>query len=332
MEKIYPIPSVSSVPKGLKNISKNALVAWNDPRAVHSIPLREAEAPGMFRLHECGYLQDCAEWNYDGLASPFWRLYHNGKKGAAILSRGERIPLSADEVVIIPENVPFDSRGRAGVPHLWIHFDPPFAPKPAERILTAPFRGLLAEGIRELREFQVRGAESEPGGAGRLAHLCLVVLHAWLAEAPIEDWAPLPARHARVIESIDRGLGGDLSNSSLARIAGMSVEGLIRSFGQWSGTTPARYVAGRRIREACRLLALGEISIEEIAEKLGFANRHHFTRVFAKYTRKTPAKFRKEQQLLGDLSAQKHSFRFPEVPFVGQRRPPFAASPRRKNF
>ena len=272
----------------------------------------------MFRLHECGYLPDCAEWNYNGLASPFWRLYHNGKKGAAILSRGERIPLSADEVVIIPENVPFDSRGLAGVPHLWIHFDPPFASQPAGRILRVPFRGLLAEGIRELREFQVRGADRERGGARRLAHLCLAVLHAWLVEAPVEDGALLPARYARVIGFIDRSLGGDLSNGALARMAGMSVEGLIRAFGQWSGTTPARYVAGRRIREACRLLALGEQSIDEIAEGLGFANRHHFTRVFAKYTRKTPAKFRKQQQLFGELPAHRHSLRFPAAPFAGK--------------
>lgn len=58
------------------------------------------------------------------------------------------------------------------------------------------------------------------------------------------------------------------------------------------GRTPARHVQERRVAIAADLLVGTALSIDEIAERCGFANRYHFTRVFAQLMSHPPARFR----------------------------------------
>jgi AraC-like DNA-binding protein len=286
-----------SVPNRGLIVSKNDLTRWNDPRKIQAVAFHEFNPLGSigFQLHECGYLEDCGNWNYDGLCSPFWRFYSNGKEGAHVKVNGRRIPLLPDQALLIPENVAFDSRGAAGTSHLWIHFSPPLTLGLVPDVLRLPMTGPLRANVEELRDLLRQRIDLQEFGARRLYHACFAVLHGWLADASLKTRPPLPPQLILLLEYIDRSLGGDLSNAVLARQVGMSVEGHIRWFKEGIGLTPARYVAKRRIREACRLLSLSELSIEEIAESVGFANRHHFSRVFLRYTERSPGRFRREQ-------------------------------------
>ena len=72
----------------------------------------------------------------------------------------------------------------------------------------------------------------------------------------------------------------------------MSQNNFLRLFQRDIGQTPHSYLSYIRIRNARRLLREGEFSIDEIAEKTGFANRYHFTRIFKKYTFTTPGDYR----------------------------------------
>ena len=69
---------------------------------------------------------------------------------------------------------------------------------------------------------------------------------------------------------IERHLREDLSIRGLARRAAMSARTLSRRFREHVGTTPAEWVARARVRQAQRLLETSELSIEAIAEKIGF--------------------------------------------------------------
>ncbi|MDD5351087.1 MAG: AraC family transcriptional regulator [Chthoniobacteraceae bacterium] len=286
-----------SVPNRGYVVSKNDLIRWKDPRRLRAVPLHDLDpwGSGSFQLHECGYLADCGDWQYNGLCNPYWRLYYNGKKGARVEVAGRRVALGPDRIVLIPENTAFDARGTAGVPHLWMHFSPPLSPGLVPDLLSVPLDAPLAANLTALRELLLRRVDLEEGGKRRLFHACLAVLHCWFSAKALPVRPALPPALARLLEHIERSLPGDLSNAVLAGLAGMSVEGFLRWFKGRLGMTPARYVARRRIREACRLLALSERSIEEIAERVGFANRHHFSRVFLRHTGRSPALFRREQ-------------------------------------
>lgn len=267
---------------------------------MRTVPLNDYGQWGSsnFQLHECGYLADAGGWNYDGLCSPFWRLYYNGTKGACVEVRGRRVALLPDQLFLIPENVGFNARGAAGVPHLWVHFSPPLTLNLVPDLLCVPLNAPLAANVAELRDLLLARVDLQESGRRRLFHAALAVLHCWFSGAALPMRPPLPPSLSLLLESIERSLPGDLANPVLAGQVRMSIEGFIRWFKEMMGTTPARYVARRRIREACRLLSFTERSIDEIAESVGFANRHHFSRVFLHYTERSPALFRREQSRL----------------------------------
>ena len=73
----------------------------------------------------------------------------------------------------------------------------------------------------------------------------------------------------------------------------MSRDGFLRLFEQETGRSPQFYWRKKRIEKACELLISTSLSIDEIAEKTGFADRYHFSRVFSNFLKNSPVKFRK---------------------------------------
>jgi len=257
---------------------------------------------GGFRLHQSGYLDDMELWHHPGLHSSFWRFYHHRQAGSSIRTGRRVIPLFPRELVLIPENTSFDARGAAGVAHFWIHFSPPLgAPLPG-RIFRLPVESPLESLLALWRDLLLRQppeGQADPAFDRRLFHTCQSLLHAAFARLPlsVRETVPVPPALLVIMETIERSLGSPLSNAALARQAGRSIGGFLHWFKKGTGMTPARYAAQRRIREACRLLTLTDRSIEEIAEVVGFTNRHHFTRVFLRHAKQPPALFRRTQRI-----------------------------------
>ena len=248
---------------------------------------------GNFQIHETGYLPLGIRWHYDGLCNPFWRLYYNAKEGGYIEENGKKHPLRPDGVTVIPENTSFNSRSGEGVPHLWIHFSPPLAARFKARRFTVSLNPALEALIHDLQGFLLGGRERY-AERRQIFHAALALVHCCFSREPLAMEEPLPPLLGSITERIERSLAHPPSNPDLAKAAGMSVEGFGRWFKRHMGISPARYVAKRRVREACRLLSLTDGSIERIAEEGGFANRHHFSRIFRQYAGLSPAEFRRQ--------------------------------------
>lgn len=91
----------------------------------------------------------------------------------------------------------------------------------------------------------------------------------------------LSARDLNAVEDRVRGdLPGDLSLAALAQAANLSPYHFARSFKVATGTTPHRYVIRRRAEEARRLLATQELTVDEVARRVGFSGRSHLARHF----------------------------------------------------
>ena len=128
----------------------------------------------------------------------------------------------------------------------------------------------------------------------RLHHLCSALLHEAFADPEIDSHPPkLPVKLHALLKQIETSLSTPPSVTELALFADMSRGGFIRWFKLHMEVTPAHYVLSRRIDHACRFLKFSSATIEEISEKLGFANRAHFSRVFQRKMGAGPALFRK---------------------------------------
>lgn len=76
----------------------------------------------------------------------------------------------------------------------------------------------------------------------------------------------------------------------------MSTAWFIRSFKQYVGLSPARYIQSLRIVNAQRLLERTKYSIDEVSEIVGYDNPLYFSRVFKKETGLSPAQYRKAER------------------------------------
>jgi transcriptional regulator GlxA family with amidase domain len=90
--------------------------------------------------------------------------------------------------------------------------------------------------------------------------------------------------------------GGTLRPLSLdwmARTAGVSRAHLARLFREHLGATPVEALRVMRLDRAAGLLARTNLEVQAVAERCGFANAFHFSRLFHRQYQHSPRAFRR---------------------------------------
>ena len=96
----------------------------------------------------------------------------------------------------------------------------------------------------------------------------------------------------RVLEHIDTNLHRLPKLTELSTVGHMSAFHFARLFKLSTGLSPHRFVVGRRIEYAKRLLAKDDLSITAISRVVGFRTPSHFATVFRRTTGATPSAYR----------------------------------------
>ncbi len=97
-----------------------------------------------------------------------------------------------------------------------------------------------------------------------------------------------------VFEYINDNLGVSISVKDLAKVANISLSRFFPYFKSQMRQSPMDYVKKTRITQACRLLGTTEMPIARIAERVGFSNQFHFSRVFKEICGETPSIYRSQ--------------------------------------
>lgn len=241
-------------------------------------------------------------WNYPDLMAPYWRLYANDVSGAAIRAGHSWFSLEPGQLYLIPAWMKYASRATGVIGHAFAHLEVRGISGPAVR-LAFPAPCLIGNSAAAARQL-LAICQSLSLDAGPTPEVVLRVRS--LADAALaEAVAGLsPAVRARTLPGYERGPlaaalaylhaepSAPVENGELARLAGCSTDHLVRMFRREMGQTPARYVLELRMSAAAQALAHGSDSIDSIAEKHGFANRHSFTRAFIRHLGCGPAQWR----------------------------------------
>lgn len=107
---------------------------------------------------------------------------------------------------------------------------------------------------------------------------------------------PHTSRGADLVAAyIDAHLTEKLTVETIARAIRMSPSGIYKCVRQGFGCTVNELVVSRRIDRALPLLESGALSIEQIAERVGFADASGFSRRFKKAMGMPPLQYRKRQ-------------------------------------
>ncbi|WP_226704351.1 GlxA family transcriptional regulator [Microbulbifer elongatus] len=84
----------------------------------------------------------------------------------------------------------------------------------------------------------------------------------------------------------------DVKLSEVAKYFDMSVRSFNRRFKLATGQTPLQYLQNVRVDMARELLQSSNLSVNEIAEKVGYQDMGHFTALFKKFLSTTPSEYR----------------------------------------
>jgi len=273
------------------------------------------------KLHCCRYWK-LNEWEFNNLSFPFWRLYYNTTQGARVSFKNKVVELNSDKVILIPPYTSFstslkqinteslsgnriasveelsDIMEMGMVDHLFIHFNLGFQhdhlfPSIFEFNVDAQTQILLDE-IR----FSIIEQYTDLSSRLMLQIYSLILMH--VSKIPAENWKQKTTdnRVLKVIDYIDLHFKESLSNEVLSERISMSPNSFLRLFKVTTGFTLQQYLQNKRIEKAILMMHHNQdAAIEQIAEKCGFSDRHHFSKVFKRIVKVAPAQYRKTQTI-----------------------------------
>lgn len=99
-------------------------------------------------------------------------------------------------------------------------------------------------------------------------------------------------RFELIQEFIHDNLAEQIQIKTLANVAGVGPDTLLRRFRKSFGTTPAQYVIEQRLRKVRWMLTNSKKDLTSISMETGFSSHSHMTTTFKNHVGVTPAEFR----------------------------------------
>ena len=90
---------------------------------------------------------------------------------------------------------------------------------------------------------------------------------------------------------MEENILGDLNVNRMGESLGVSVSHLSSVFKSYTGMTPYQYFISIKIRRAKELLENRDLTIKEVAFRLGFADQYYFSRLFRSKTGISPSRW-----------------------------------------
>ena len=222
----------------------------------------------------------------------FYSLTYRFTGKALIRCNGEVLESSADCITFMPKHLDYTTEIIEDVHMAAIHFDIASANIPDSPIVLpintptvrALFQALVKKGVDEAADF------------ARMA-----IFYNILAELQrlthAQSREPIPQKIALARELIEKSYADALfSIDTLAHQIGVSTSYLRREFLAAYGSAPIQYLKEIRIRNAKRLLLLGDSTVAKTAALCGYTGTSYFIQDFRKATGESPRRY--QQRIL----------------------------------
>lgn len=205
--------------------------------------------------------------------------------------------LGVGDAVVIDKNTPFIFRRGGtddeGLRYVWIHF----SGSDVLRILAASeielnkfFRIRIEDELIERLE-SLFYCYRLPGE--RQLYMIEMALRNLLFDLGSLSHTPVVSRLDRSIRYIHQNLKKEITLEELAAMEFLGVSRYRELFKETTGMSPGMYITELRITKAQGLLTQCDISISDVAARVGYSDRLYFQRIFKKYTGMTPGEYRK---------------------------------------
>lgn len=215
---------------------------------------------------------------------------------AYLLLENAQFVLPAKHFVWIPAHLPHELNVSHSATQLHSLYFPPIEKEPHPFYATFgiyPANELLIALIRFTERWH-----AQPVDAATPFYELLYGLYHLLSETdmkPLHLMLPFSedSKIKRITGYIQQNFGKDLTISLMTQQFGMSERTFTRSFKKELGITFMQYLKSVRIMEAIALLLKTNLSVSEIANKVGYDSLPSFSRIFRSYTGKGPNEMRR---------------------------------------
>jgi AraC-like DNA-binding protein len=281
-----------------------------------------------FSLLNIDYVKLNEKWNYSNVISPYCRIYYIDDGEGFITIKQEKIKLEQGYLYIVPSFTLCHLFCKTYLSQYFLHF----FEESAEGIsLFENNRKVIKVAVREIDTINFkRLVEINPGrGINRSDNPKDYEKHAYYKSyqelnKTVSDSVhfetqgiilqfisrflnssrfksknndPIPSKILDAIRYIQVNLKENLTVSHLASRANLHQDYFSRLFLKYTGQRPLSYLHEKRIERAQYLIATTDQSYTEIAEKIGFENISHFSKIFKKVTSLTPGEYKRQNRL-----------------------------------
>lgn len=282
-----------------------------------------------FSLLHVDYVKLNEKWNYPNVISPYFRIYYIDEGEGYISTRQERIKLEQGFLYIIPSFTLCHLSCDNYLSQYFLHFFEESAggmsifennrsviKVQASETDVVNFRKLLeinpGRGInrsdnpsvyeRNVYYKNYQELNNTVGDSvyfetqGIILQLISRFLNSHRYKSKNSD--PVPSKILDATRYIQLNLNQNLTVNYLASRANLHQDYFSRLFFKYTGQRPLTYLHEKRIERAQYLIATTTLSFSAIAEKTGFENLPHFSKIFKKVTSFTPGQYKRLNALV----------------------------------
>lgn len=266
-----------------------------------------------------GFARQDSDWNWQGVNSPFTRIYYVTEGKAWLHVGAQIVELRPGHLYIIPAYTTHSYECHGVFCHYYLHVYEGF--KSGNNVMEMydfPTEVVAGEGDAELFERMCRTypeaqlPESDPRSYDntrkftdyvkrynsmelwekmRLRGATLILFSRFIEGAKAKVWTN-DERMMRVLAHVHHHIGEDIDVDALAEKACVTKPYLIRLFKRDFGVSPLQYVNRKKVERAQLLLLTEDMAVKEVAYRLGFGDHSYFIRLFKKVTGRTPQEYR----------------------------------------
>jgi len=282
-----------------------------------------------FSLLHADYVKLNEKWKYPNVISPYFRIYYIDEGEGFISTKQEEMKLEQGFLYIIPSFTLCDLSCNLYLSQYFLHFFEESADGisifentrrvikvKASEIDVANFRKLIAinpgRGINRSDDPTVYEKNAYYKGYQELNNtvsdavffetqgIILQLVSRFLPSRGFKGRSadPVPSKILDAARYIQLNLNENLTVNHLADRANLHRDYFSRLFVKYTGQRPLAYLHEKRIERAQYLIATTTLSFSAIAEKTGFENSPHFSKVFKSVTSLTPGQYKRLNALV----------------------------------
>ena len=263
-----------------------------------------------------------AEWNYTDVYGPYHRLYLVSGGEGVVHHHGQNFHLVKGMLHLVPGYTRSSYRCDTSLEQSYIHFaceleghfdffsEMPFQYQvPAKALDHGLFERLLElnpdMGLKEVdpkkydKKLHLYRAQNYINEVTSPRFLESKGIMLQLISRFLEDGSQTVTDHKdyyrveKAIRFIRENIDKPMTVKELADVASFTPDHFSRIFAKVMGAGPIEYIHRRRVQRVKLLLLTTEMSLEQIAEKVGFSSATYLLRIFRKYMHMTPKQYRK---------------------------------------